>query len=115
MSSMVVRAMPVSTYTRCLLAPASTAARTSASRRALRDAEVEREWLAAERETKGNMLNRRGREAGIDEKSLFRGPESRARKYASEELLNYLGKPPAADRSLVPRRGHQTRHDRHSA
>lgn len=35
------------------------------------------------------MLNRRGREAGIDERPLFRGPEARARKYASEELLNY--------------------------
>jgi len=60
-----------------------------ADRRALRDAEIEREWLAAERETRGVMLNRRGREAGIDEKSLFRGPEARAREYASEELLNY--------------------------
>jgi hypothetical protein len=58
-------------------------------RRALRDTELERTWLDAERATKGNMLNRRGREAGIDERSLFRGPESRARKYASEELLNY--------------------------
>jgi hypothetical protein len=60
-----------------------------ADRRAQRDAEVERTWLAAEAATRGNMLNRRGREAGIDERSLFRGPEKRARKYASEELLNY--------------------------
>ncbi|HEV2241798.1 MAG TPA: hypothetical protein VGR98_12210 [Streptosporangiaceae bacterium] len=60
-----------------------------ADRRALRDTELERSWLDAERATKGNMLNRRGREAGVDERSLFRGPESRARKYASEELLNY--------------------------
>jgi hypothetical protein len=36
--------------------------------------------------TKGDRLNRRGREACIDERALFTGPESRARKYASEEL-----------------------------
>jgi hypothetical protein len=35
------------------------------------------------------MLNRRGREAGVDERTLFTGPEARARKYASEELLTY--------------------------
>jgi hypothetical protein len=35
------------------------------------------------------MLNRRGREARIDERTLFTGPEKRARAYASEELLNY--------------------------
>lgn len=33
------------------------------------------------------MLNRRGREAGVDPRSLFTGPESRVRKYASDELL----------------------------
>lgn len=44
-------------------------------------------WRAAEAETKCNMLHRRGREAHIDGRSLFTGPESRARKYASEELL----------------------------
>jgi hypothetical protein len=59
------------------------------ARRAERQEELERSWLDAERATKGNMLNRRGREAGINERSLFRGPEARARKYASEELLNY--------------------------
>lgn len=58
-------------------------------RRALRTTELERSYVDAEAATKGNMLNRRGREAGIDERTLFRGPESRARKYASEELLNY--------------------------
>jgi hypothetical protein len=35
------------------------------------------------------MLNRAGQAAGIDERSLFTGPESRARRYASEELLNH--------------------------
>lgn len=50
---------------------------------------VEREWAAAEAATNGYMLNRRGQEAHIDERTLFTGPESRARKYASEELLSY--------------------------
>jgi hypothetical protein len=57
--------------------------------RNLRANEIERQYVEAEAVTKGNMLNRRGREAGIDERSLFRGPERRARAYASEELLNY--------------------------
>jgi hypothetical protein len=35
------------------------------------------------------MLNKAGKAAGIDERSLFTGPESRARRYASEELLNH--------------------------
>ena len=35
------------------------------------------------------MLNRRGKEAGINERTLFTGPESRARKSASEELLSW--------------------------
>ena len=50
---------------------------------------IDRAWLEAEAATKGNMLNRRGQESGISERSLFTGPESRARKYASEELLNH--------------------------
>jgi hypothetical protein len=46
-------------------------------------------WLQAEQATKGNMLNRAGKAAWSDERSLFTGPESRARRYASEELLNH--------------------------
>jgi hypothetical protein len=59
------------------------------SRQAERQEEINRLWMEAEAGTKGNMLNRRGKEAGIDERTLFRGPETRARKYASEELLNW--------------------------
>jgi uncharacterized protein (DUF433 family) len=51
--------------------------------------EVDRAWLDAEAATKGNMLNKAGRDADINERSLFTGPESRARRYASEELLNH--------------------------
>jgi hypothetical protein len=60
-----------------------------ASRRQFRASERERLYAAAETATTGYMLNRRGTEAGIDPRSLFTGPESRARKYASEELLNW--------------------------
>jgi hypothetical protein len=35
------------------------------------------------------MLNAAGRAQGIDPRSLFTGPESRARRYASEELLEH--------------------------
>jgi hypothetical protein len=51
--------------------------------------EVDRAWLEAEHATKGNMLNKAGKAAGVDERSLFTGPESVARRYASEELLNH--------------------------
>jgi hypothetical protein len=56
-----------------------------------RDRAIERERLYVEAEAaiKGYMLNRRGREAGIDPRTLFTGPESRARKYASEELFGH--------------------------
>ncbi|MEV1168606.1 phage minor capsid protein [Nonomuraea sp. NPDC049784] len=43
----------------------------------------------AEVATNGFMLNAEGRAAGINERSLFSGPASRARKYASEELLRW--------------------------
>jgi hypothetical protein len=37
----------------------------------------------------GVLLNERGRLAGIDPESLFRGREDRAERWASEELLAY--------------------------
>jgi len=40
-------------------------------------------------ECNGRLLNRRGRKAGIEDYSLFMGPESRAAAYASEELLEH--------------------------
>ncbi|MGI5293156.1 phage minor capsid protein [Nonomuraea polychroma] len=43
----------------------------------------------AEQATNGFMLNAEGRAAGISERSLFSGLASRARKYASEELLRW--------------------------
>lgn len=61
-----------------------------ASRREQRALDIEREWRAAEAATRRNMLNRRGREVGVSDRSLFTGPESRVRKYGSEELLNWF-------------------------
>lgn len=43
----------------------------------------------AEAATRGRMLNRRGRRAGVDALSLFMGAETRAHAYASEELLEH--------------------------
>lgn len=59
-----------------------------------RSEQVEREWLAAEAATRGNMVNARGRAIGISERSLFTGSEDRALRYASRELINYWGEHP---------------------
>jgi hypothetical protein len=59
------------------------------AQRLARQEEIDRRWLEAEAATRGVMLNKTGKAAGIDERSLFTGPESRARRYASEELLNH--------------------------
>ncbi len=60
--------------------------------------EVYRNWLLAENETNGNMLNKAGRAAGIDDRSLFTGPESRVAKYASPELLEFFDTHPRPTR-----------------
>jgi hypothetical protein len=52
--------------------------------------EVYRQWLLAENQTNGNMLNKAGRAKGIDERSLFTGPEARVRAYASRELQDFF-------------------------
>lgn len=46
-------------------------------------------WLDAESVTNGYLLNKAGEIAKVNPRLLFAGPESRARKYASEELLRY--------------------------
>ena len=51
--------------------------------------EVYRQALTAEAQTNGYMLNAAGRRAGVDPVTLFTGPEKRARKYASPELMRY--------------------------
>lgn len=61
--------------------------------------EVYRQWLRAEAATNGYMLNREGKRAGIDERSLFVGPESRVRKYASPELFEFFESNPRPTRA----------------
>jgi hypothetical protein len=73
--------------------------------------EVYRQWLLAEAETKGYMLNKAGRAAGIDERTLFTGPESRVAKYATRELLDFFDDHPRPTRaaflgSAYERRAH---------
>lgn len=50
---------------------------------------VESAFTAAEAQTRGHMLSKAGRAARVDPRSLWTGPETRARKYASEELRAY--------------------------
>jgi len=44
-------------------------------------------------------VNAAGRRAGIDDRSLFTGPESRVRKYGSRELREYFEAHPRVSRS----------------
>lgn len=46
-------------------------------------------YLQAEKATRGSMLNRAGKKAGVDPLTLFTGPVSRARRYASEDLMRW--------------------------
>jgi hypothetical protein len=80
------------------------AARKERAQRRRQDAESEyrdevyRQWLRAEAETKGVMLNKRGLAAGVNERSLFTGPESRVRAYASPELFEFFESNPRPTR-----------------
>lgn len=61
---------------------------------------IYRAYSDAEDATNGYLLNPAGRRAGIDPHSLFTGPETRARKYASPELLEWWdqhGRPTLAE------------------
>jgi hypothetical protein len=93
------------------------AERAERARRRRQDAEqtyrdeVYRQWRAAEAATNGYMLNRAGRLGGIDERSLFTGPEARVRKYASPELIEWFESHPRPTRvswfgSAAARRAH---------
>lgn len=48
-----------------------------------------RQWLAAENATNGYLVRNGSGAADIDPRSLFSGPEARARKWASDELLGW--------------------------
>lgn len=51
--------------------------------------EAARQYFTAEDATRGHMVNHAGRAAGINPADLFSGPESRARRYASDELREW--------------------------
>ena len=46
-------------------------------------------FFRAEEATHGFMVNREGRAAGATGEDLFSGPEARARRFASDELLEH--------------------------
>jgi hypothetical protein len=50
---------------------------------------VDYQYLAAVEATNGVLVNQEGKVDRIDGFSLFRGTESRAKRYASEELLEF--------------------------
>lgn len=52
-------------------------------------AELERRIIEADTATIGNLVNRAGRAHGISGPTLFTGPEARAYRYASRELLDH--------------------------
>ncbi|MEV4078961.1 phage minor capsid protein, partial [Nonomuraea fuscirosea] len=54
--------------------------------RRMYDEWIELQFLGAERYTRGVLTNAAGRAAGIDGRTLLSGPQSRADRYASEEL-----------------------------
>lgn len=60
---------------------------TVLGRRFERAEAIEHAYVQAENATRGHLLNKAGRANDIDPRSLLTGPESRARRYASEELL----------------------------
>lgn len=73
--------------------------RAAFSRRMEREETVEYAYVTAEQDTRGSMVNRKGQARGVDPRSLFTGSEERARRYASEELLEHWqthGRPTAA-------------------
>lgn len=61
--------------------------------------EVYRQWFRAENGIQGAvLLNKAGRGAGIDERSLFSGPQTRVDKYASDELKEWFDAHPRMTR-----------------
>lgn len=55
---------------------------------------LEAQYEAAMSVTNGALLNARGRALGTDTFSLFYGPMTRPRAYASEELLEFWQRSP---------------------
>lgn len=72
--------------------------------------EVYRQWLTAEGATNGYFLNKAGKALNVDERTLFTGPESRVKAYASPELIEFFESHPRPTRasfgSVRERRDH---------
>jgi hypothetical protein len=62
--------------------------------RAEYEGELWRRYAIAETATNGALLNALGRARDVEPVSLFMGPERRALKYASEELIEHWMKHP---------------------
>lgn len=56
------------------------------------DAHLTNVYVMAENECRGQLLNRAGLAKDVDPQSLFTGPASRVRAYASEELRTYFAR-----------------------
>lgn len=56
------------------------------------DTYVDCQYMQAETDCRGVLMTAEGYERGVDPRSLFQGPLSRAEKWASEELLSWWGK-----------------------
>ena len=50
---------------------------------------IEQSYTAAEEQTRGNMVNKKGQAKGINPRTLITGRESEFRRYASDELAEY--------------------------
>ncbi|HEX5407448.1 MAG TPA: hypothetical protein VFX16_34675 [Pseudonocardiaceae bacterium] len=75
--------------------PAGRPSRRLSAERSCReeyDSFLHTSYIAAEDECRGVLLNRDGLGAGVHPASLFTGPASRARKYASEELRSWFAR-----------------------
>lgn len=55
---------------------------------------LESEWVKAEEDTRGSMVNKRGRAKGIDGRSLWTANQQTRNAYASEELKSYWDRHP---------------------
>lgn len=86
--------------------PSEQAARLTARQRRFarsleRQEAIEYAFQAAERDTRGNLLNAKGRARGIDDRSLFTGSEACAYRYASEELKTHWERNPRPIRAQL--------------
>lgn len=71
------------------MSEAQRAGMTEKQARAEYEDQIAYEFQRAHEETRGSLLSKRGRAAGVSTEALFRGPLSQVEPYASEELRSY--------------------------